>query len=463
VAAASLAAVALAVRFASLSSSLFEDEVWVAELVRRGGWHGHASLVPPLFYGLARCWIWARGLSDLALREPAALCGVLLCLVPLLAARLPGGTRFLWSLLLAFSSPLLFYSTRMKQYTLEALVVALLIVLFLAAIEEKSSAAWLGFFALALVGVTTLYAPIFVVGAAALATLFTVRPLLRIAACFALTFAAFAAAYLLWLAPGPASTAVHGDMIGFFTRSGRWVSGPHLFVADSVHWLGQALNLTRFWWLVLPVVAVLWFLDGEEPAVRKLTVTTLAVAPPLAIALASTAHLYPYGEVRLMIACFPALFLFLASGLRAAVRQTTGIGAVLVGLFCTLFLFNGLARDSYNATYMRVYDLRPLYQFVAANHRQGEPIYASPAIEAPLRYEMAALSPSIVRWTPASAVGGGWYIGARAGMPAASFQCLLDLQGTIAGRVTPPPPALPSVPSAGPADARSAPPATATR
>jgi hypothetical protein len=460
VAAASIAAVALALRLASLSSTLLADEVWVAELARRGGWHAHVSPIPPLFYELSRFWIWARGLSDAALREPAAVCGLLLCLVPLLAMRLPAGTRFLWLLLLAFSSPLLFYSARMKQYTLEAMVAALLIVLFLAAIEQKSSAAWLGFFALALVGVTTLYAPVFIVAAAALVTLFTVRPLFRIASCFTLTFGAFAAAYVLWLAP--ASTN-HIDMGELVVPAERWASGPRPFFSDSAHWVGQAMNLTRFWWLVLPAAAVLWFLDSEEPALRKFAVTTIAIAPPLVMAAASAAHLYPYGEVRLMLVCFPALFLFVASGMRAAVRQTTGVGAIVVGLFCAAFLFNGLARDTYNETYMRVYDLRPLYDFVAANHHEGEPIHATASMEPSLRYEVPALSPSIVRWTPAPFAEAGWYLGRVGEVPAGSADCALVLHGMTAARVTLLPTALPSVPSAALADARSVPPATTTR
>src|SRR5882762_10648931 len=57
---------AAAIRFRSLGATLFEDEVWVAELVRRGGWHAHSWSTPPLFYAICRGWISLRGVSNAA-------------------------------------------------------------------------------------------------------------------------------------------------------------------------------------------------------------------------------------------------------------------------------------------------------------------------------------------------------------------------------------------------------------
>src|SRR5216684_2318369 len=59
-----LLAVAAAIRFRSLGTTLFEDEVWVAELVRNGGWHAHSWSTPPLFYAICRGWSSLRGVSN---------------------------------------------------------------------------------------------------------------------------------------------------------------------------------------------------------------------------------------------------------------------------------------------------------------------------------------------------------------------------------------------------------------
>ena len=56
-----LLVVAAAVRFRVLDTSLFEDEVWVANLIRHGGWHPHSYSTPPLFYALLRGWSRLRG------------------------------------------------------------------------------------------------------------------------------------------------------------------------------------------------------------------------------------------------------------------------------------------------------------------------------------------------------------------------------------------------------------------
>src|SRR5688500_3498692 len=163
IAAAILLVAAAALRFGALDTTLFEDEVWVARLVRGDAvFAPHTYATPPLFYAVNRAWVMARGRSDVALRQPAALFGVVLCAIPLLAPR-PFLVRLLWSALLAFSSPLIFYSARLKQYTLEASAVALLIVLFLHAERDQRRRPWIVFFAVSIAAVMTLFSPVFIV------------------------------------------------------------------------------------------------------------------------------------------------------------------------------------------------------------------------------------------------------------------------------------------------------------
>jgi hypothetical protein len=386
---------AVAVRFRSLGTTLFEDEVWVAELVQRGGWHAHSWSTPPLFYAICRGWIRLRGVSDETLREPAAIFGIALCVVPLFAP-LPRISRFTWSVLLAFSSPLLFYSGRMKQYTLEAFVVTVLIVLFLHIRRNDSRVAVLAFFVVGAIAVTTLYSPLFVL--LPMAILCLRRP--RILAGLALLFALFGISYWRWLAPGPESIRLHGDMTAYFAANGRWITSASSFLAGTTHWTGQAMNLVRFWWLGVALLAIAWLIRE-----RDVTTTALALVPPLAVAAASTVHLYPYGEVRLMIFCLPGLYLLISESIASVAQRVP-----LLLLLLTPYVLAGIAGDPYNRTYMHLSDLRPMFDTIARSHAPGEPIYADPSLAAPLRYECPSLAADIHSEVDRSPGRPGWYL-----------------------------------------------------
>ena len=386
---------AAAIRFRSLDATLFEDEVWVAELVRQGGWHAHSWSTPPLFYAICRGWISLRGVSNVTLREPAAMFGVAVCILPFFAP-LPRVSRFAWAALLAFSSPLLFYSARIKQYTLEAFAVTLLIVLFLHIRKRESVIATIAFFIAGAAAVMTLYAPVFVLVSMAIVSIR--RP--RMLGGFIVLFALFALAYLRWLAPGPESIRLHGDMNAYFAANGRWINSPASFLAGTMHWSGQAMNLVRFWWLAVALLIIAWLFRE-----RNLAIAMLAFVPPLIAAAASTIHRYPYGEVRLMIFCFPALYLVIGDAVASIGRRVP-----LLLLLLAPFVFIGVARDPYNATYMHIDDLRPMFDTILRSHNTNEPIYADPSFAAPLRYQYPALAASIRSGAQPLPIAPGWYI-----------------------------------------------------
>jgi hypothetical protein len=402
VAAATLVLIAAALR-ARLGASLFEDEVWVAELVRRGGLRPHTYSTPVLFYGIERAWCLLRGGAVEMLRRPPAFFGVVAAALPFAATHLDRVTRFAWSILLAFSSPLLFYSARLKQYTLEASACVLLIVLFLNAQESDRGRDWLLFFAVAAASVLTLFAPIFIVVTAALLPVPRRR---RVILGFLFTGALFALAWFGWMAPGPRTPQLHGDMDAFFAAGHHWVDSLPTLIANTKHWLGQAFNLVPFWWLIVAVFAALALaMPGMAPR-RKLTLVAFAVVPPALIAVASTQHLYPYGEVRLMIACFPGLYLLVASSMSEVARPAA---LALLLLFGVPFVFQGVAKDVYNRTYMHVDDLTPLFATIAENHAPGEPIYAELSFAAPLKFHRPELAADVRE----PAAGAGWHVGRR--------------------------------------------------
>jgi hypothetical protein len=375
IAACALLAFAAVIRFRGLDASLFEDEVWVAELIKRGGLHPHSYSTPPLFYAMERAWTAAFGTADATMRALPALFGVVLACLPF-AAPLPRVTRFVWSVLFAFSSPLLFYSTRLKQYTIEASADTLLIILLLRAKERDSNRDWQLFFVVSAVAVAVLHSPVLIVAAAVL----TMRGRKVFAGLAVL--AVFAAAYFGFMSPGPESTRLHGDMNEFFAAHGRWVASPGDWLRNTREWVGQALNLVRLG-LAAAAAALVWL-----AARRQWTIVTLAVVPPLAAAALSVVHAYPYGEVRLMIFCFPALYLAVAAALAAFASRVSPALLLLIPF--------ALHSDRYNATYMRVFDLHPLYNAIAARHTLHEPIVADPSLAAPLLYHHPELAPDVV-------------------------------------------------------------------
>ena len=413
--------VATAIRFRALGTTLFEDEVWVAELIRHGGWHGHSWSTPPLFYAICRGWSALRGVSNAALREPAAIFGVALCAVPLFAP-LARVSRFAWSVLLAFSSPLLFYSERLKQYTIEAFAVTVLIVLFLHVRRNGSRIATAVFFAIGAIAVTTLYSPVFVL--VPMAILSIRRP--RMLAGFALLFALFGLAYLRWLAPGAESIRLHGDMNAFFETNGRWITSPGSFIAGTMHWSGQAMNLVRFWWLAVALLVIAWLFREHD-----IVIATLAVVPPVSVAVASAFHLYPYGEVRLMIFCLPAFFLLVADALASVARRVP-----LLLLLLAPFMIAGVASNPYNETYMHVDDLRPMYDMIARSHVPGEAIYADPSFAVPLRYEYPAVGGDVHSGIEKSVTRPGWYIQYVPAFGTGGASVAMRIGGVVAARNT---------------------------
>jgi hypothetical protein len=425
VAAGLLLTLAAAVRFRLLGTTLFEDEVWVANLLHNGGLAPHTYNTPPLFYAIGRFWVSMRGMSDVALREPAAIFGVALCAMPLAAPR-PLRVRFVWSLLLAFSSPLLFYSTRLKQYTLEAFVITLLIVLFLRAYEGKGVAMWIAFFLAAAAAVMTLHTPVFPVAAMGAIVVFTRRVRnAPIIAGFVITGALAAFAFYAYMAPGPASVKLHGNMDEWFTATGRWVTSPASFIANSKHWIGQSMNLVPFWWaLLVPLMLVWLFVE------RDLPVVALAALPPLAIVATSMLHKYPYGEVRLMIFCFPALYLAVAEAFSLASRR---VPLLLVAL--APFVILGVAREPYNSTYMQVDDLRPVVTMIANGHRDGEPVYADPSYAAVLDYYAPAMRKDLRPEIVPAPVGPGWYVQRPSRFTAPNALVILRDRQVVAARV----------------------------
>lgn len=418
-----LLTVSAALRFRGLADSLFEDEVWVARLLKSGDLRPHTYAIPVGFYLLGRLWAAIAGYSDFALRIPAAVFGVLLCAVPF-AAPLPRLTRYFWAALLAFSSPFLYYSARLKQYTVEATLDTLLIVLFLRASESCSRRDWTYFFLTASVAVFLFHSPVFIVAAAGLAALVSRKTRSRTVIVAFIGVGVLAiAAYATYMSPGLETARIHGDMEEWFSRTGRWVASPRDLLSNTLHWTGHALNLARGG-LVVTFVLVCNWLNHE----RRLSILILAVAPPSVAILLSMLHLYPYGEVRLMLFCFPGLYLLIAVAMGHLSRQP-----IVPVVALAVFSFQGIARAPYDTTYMRTPDLKDVYAMIATD-RAREPIVATPSFATPLLYYYPELGTRTEIRTISSPDRPGWYLQLASDLKKrGSFT--LEREGVIATRV----------------------------
>jgi hypothetical protein len=390
---------AFAIRVQHLDMTLFEDEVWVARLAVSGGLEPHTYNVPPLFYGMERVWVGWRGSGDAALRELPFLFGVLLVALPYFSHR-PRRVALVWSALLAFSSPLVFYSARLKQYTLEACSITLLLILFLRAWEEDRPRNWLAFFGCAGALLLVLHTPVFFVLSAGLVTLLTKRTRRAgLLAGFAVAALLFLIAWFGYMAPGPRTPLLHGDMEQWFTEGGRWVDSPRALYANSLHWLGHAFNLVRFWWLVLPLL-IGWWLFRK----RDWVLVALAGLPIIIVIAASAVHKYPYGEVRLMIFCLPTFYLLAAEALAEASQHTQALLCLLLP-----FILAGAVLAPYNS-YMGLEDLRTVFRTIEAAHRPGEPIYADDSFATPLAWYAPGLRRDLHSRRVTQPAGPGWYL-----------------------------------------------------
>jgi len=138
--------------------------------------------------------------------------------------------------------------------------------------------------------------------------------------------------------------------------------------------------------------------------------------------------------VRLMVFTFPALLLLAACALRSLVGKLRHAGTAVVVGFCLLFLWGGVVRQTYNSTYMRVEDLRPLYDFVAAHHHAGEPVFVDTSSVGPLPFHHPELARDLRQAAPD---GPGWFVGRAASLQVPA-QIWFRMGDTVAARVTAP-------------------------
>jgi hypothetical protein len=367
-------------RLPRLGWTFFGDEVWVVHALHVGRYIPHVIPQPPLFFFSALAASRLCGFGEICLRMPAFLFAIALSCIPFAARKTIGDfATFVWSALLAFSSPYVFYGSRLKQYTAESTVAALLLVLFIHVARDLDDRKRLrNFFIAACVAALTCHAAPFLLlgtGAAFVAVALLERrgvgPIVRIAAIHAVSAALFLFAYFAYTKPGP--DVYGGDLDAYFVAEHRFFDGTLHFVREQTSlWLGQMLNLTSgFLLIAIASFALLAIRRRNSPLAIGIVIA--AIVPPLAVLAASAAHIYPYGEVRLMAFAAPGCFLVIALAFAELVAMHR-----LFELACTfviaVFIAREVVHDPYDTTYMRTFDQRAIYDFVARKHPRGVPL-----------------------------------------------------------------------------------------
>lgn len=355
-----LAAGAAALRAGPLGpSSLWLDDAWTALVVRADslGDAWDLTVTAPGFGLLLRAWLGVVGFSETAAQVPALVFGVLgppMLFVVGVRAGLRRGAAGLAGFLLLTAPAHLTFSARVKQYTLDALLVTALLALAWRVLEEPGDRrrwAVLVGGALAATVLTAAVAP--VVAAACAAGLVEarrrrapLRPALVLTGAYAVLGGAW---YALVLRPS-VSPALRDYWTGDYVDV---AAGPAAAARDVVAGLGGVLEAFS----ALPAVpvglvllaAAAWLLVCR-PAEAALLAGPLAVAVVLA-----ALRLAPLGGGRTDIYLLPALGLLAAAGVDAVSRAHRRVG---VGLVAVAAAATALARPTPSP--YPPHDVRPL-------------------------------------------------------------------------------------------------------
>lgn len=376
------------VRLAAREQTFFGDEMWVVEFVERGRYLPHAVPQPPLFFYSAVAASGICGIGESCLRAPAEIAAILLTLIPFAVWRttrvLQSGGAILWTTILAFSSPLSFYAARAKQYSLEALGCAVILWLFLRALEDERR--WRTFALVSAFLVATLHSPIFVLAATGIASLRKKK----VVAIHAALAGVFALAYFGYMRPGPEVARYFGSLEEYFTADlpAFWDGSTGFVLSQTRLWVAQLLNLTRGLAACLGIAVAAWIWIR-----RDATLAIITLAPIALVLVASALRLYPYGEVRLMLFLLPGLSLAFALAVQSFDKlPVTALAAVLLAWF----VVRGVRDDPYNATYMHIDDLRRSYDVLSARRKPGTPVIVREFDVGPLRHYVTIPVPELI-------------------------------------------------------------------
>ena len=400
-----LAILALSLGCRRLFYPYFVDEFWVV----RGVWTGERDITPPLLFGLLRGlhFLW-RSDAEWLMRLPsllAAATGVVLLPAWATIRRWPRSetaAAWLTGCLLALCSPFVFYSAMVKVYALETLFSVWLIAMWIeAGLTPPRAVYWLVMLTVAGLFAATTYSAVFALAGFAAAFAwrwyFGERRSAGEARAFlgihVLLIAVFLCAYAGWLRYQVSASAAD-DPPGSLNRYWAtmfWDGSLGFVVRQTRQFIGHQFNLARGAWLLAGLHIAGWV--GAMIVRRRRADLAWLLFPAITVGLlllASRLHLYPYGEMRLMLFTTPLVFAFFAHAVSENLegRSWFRIGAALLTAgFLAVFAFQGLVRDPYATGFMKFVDDRPLHALLRGSATSGEiPVFTGAAEWAALNW-----------------------------------------------------------------------------
>lgn len=322
-------------------------------------------------------WIRLAGISEIAVRFPSAVAGVLAIPVLYLLARriLDPTTGLLAAGLLAVSPYHLWYSQEAKMYSILVLLAATSSLLLVGALERGRWPWWVGYVVVTSLMFYTHVASVLIFASQALYVALTWRhwaaqrkALLISGALLTLPYAPIA----LW-----AMRVVGGEVATWQPDVGLWdalrilgikfaANRTELDVERNAALLYLALALTGFGWLIWKRQRERWWL----------LLVSLAVVPVVGLYLVSLRN--SVFSDRYAIVALPAYLALVAAGLTLLVRSRRLWPLGLVALLIVGSYAWAPIRDINRSQAAEKEDWRGAYAYVAANARPGDAIIVHP-------------------------------------------------------------------------------------
>ncbi len=372
----------------------FMDEIWVV----RGVQSGQRDITPPLLFGLL------QGLSNVgSIREEWLMRLPSLVAVTLSAVLLPAwaflrrwplrhtGTAWITGCLLAFSSPVLFYGSFVKNYAVDVLFAVFMTGMWVETYHAKRHPRyWLLFLIGAGFFLSATHTAIFLVAGFAVAFAWrwlfsgnrSVSEGITFVVVHVLLVALFLCSYYLWLRLKVSADSFHdpAGLEGYWANH-FWDGSVSFLLERSRHVFGHQFNLVRGAWLVVALHIAAWGgMTFWRRSWKALGWFIFAATPIALVLLASFFRRYPYGEVRLILFSTPLVYALFAHTIsenlsgRSWMQRTAW---VLTAAFLIVFGFQGLFGDPYDTKFMGRVDDRPLYMMLR-DHASSEqtPIFS---------------------------------------------------------------------------------------
>lgn len=289
----------------------------------------------PIYYILAALWGHIGGYSNASLRFPAAICGVVAPLIPLIAREpLDRQTRFFWSAILACWIPGIWYSQEARCYSLVFMLAVMNAIAFIKLLRIPSLSSACVWAAVSALLILSHYVSAAVVGVQGIVYLFLYKKT-----------AASTWPSLAFFLPVLATIAVQArNLLKMTDPSTSWFPTEDLYrtVRDLSYVCGhQFMFLALMIWLVIVLCARLFTENGWKTSTGSSQILLWICGSCSVIAIVITlvaAYLMPFLEYRYLTAFVPGFLMELLLLSQFLAKRWSPAPFLLVAFFCAVTL-----------------------------------------------------------------------------------------------------------------------------